>query len=196
MWNTKIYLLDNTNSLVFQKNYVQGLENIMISDLECVNNISNYIIIITDTDTNMKNKKIIHEIDNCEFNFKLSNITFIALYLNYNDDRYNINLKTDEFNFYLVGNIINKSFIQYYLTNILHNDVIINVEDNTGSYTLELMDHEVNVLLLNDNQYIIIEENGYCIGEYLNNSNTMVITETTETTETTEKIETTETTET
>ena len=31
---------------------------------------------------------------------------------------------TDEFNFYVVGNIINKSFIQYYIKNILYLDLV------------------------------------------------------------------------
>jgi len=94
--------------------------------------------------------------------FDISNITFIALYLNYNDMRYNINLKTDEFNYYLVGNVIDKHFVQYYINTIL-NLKFSYFEPEILTYQLELMDHEVKMISLDDKQSIIIEKDGYRI---------------------------------
>jgi len=77
-------------------------------------------------------------------------------------------LKTNTYNFYLIGNIINKLFLQYYINVILNN--INFVIDDEKSYSLELMDHEVNIIYLDINQSIIIEKNGY----HINNEKKMV----------------------
>lgn len=162
--NTRIEIYNHTGLQFLQEDIPQKFEDISICDLEYVNDFLQYTIIVTDLFS--KNKKIINNLDNCEFSFKISDITFIALYLNYNDVRYNINLKTDDFNFYVVGNIINKSFIQYYIKNILRDDILINTDEKPFLYKLELMDHEVNVVELNETQYIIIEKNRYRIDGY------------------------------
>jgi hypothetical protein len=123
---------------------------------------SNNLLIISDK-TNI-DKKIVDKknIDIDNSSLEISNITFIALYLNYNNERYNINLKTKEFNYYLVGNIINKQFVQYYINNILKIPFYY-TDKQIISYQLELMDHEVNMISLNADQFIIIEINGYRI---------------------------------
>ena len=163
--NTRIEVYNHIGLQVLQKDVSKKFKDMIICDLEYVDDFSYYTMIVTDLNKkNIQNKKIINNLDNYEFKFETSDITFIALYLNYNDVRYNINLKTDEFNFYVVGNIINKSFIQYYIKNILHDNILINTDETPFLYKLELMDHEVNVLELNETQSIIIEKNGYRIG--------------------------------
>jgi len=171
--NTRIEVFNNTGLRVLQKEFSKRFEDMFICQLEYVDDFSYYTMIVTDlfqmndlNKKNIQNKKIINNLDNCEFKFEISDITFIALYLNYNDVRYNINLKTDEFNFYVVGNIINKSFIQYYIKNILHDNILIKTDEIPFLYKLELMDHEVNVIELNEKQYIIIEKNGYRVDKY------------------------------
>ena len=111
-------------------------------------------------DKKIIDKKLVNTCNSC---FDVSKITFIALYLNYNDERYHIILKTEEFNYYLVGNIINKQFIQYYINNILKHPFSYNKE--MVSYQLELMDQEVNMICLNSDQSIIIEKDNYRIEE-------------------------------
>ena len=168
--NTRIEVYNHIGLQVLQKDVSKKFEDMSICHLEYVDDFSYYTMIVTDlfqiNNLNKKiiqNKKIINNLDNYEFKFEISDTTFIALYLNYNDARYNINLKTDEFNFYVVGNIINKSFIQYYIKNILHDNILINTDEKPFLYKLELMDQEVNVLELNETQSIIIEKNGYRI---------------------------------
>ena len=138
--------------------------------------ISNHILIIDDTlenklfiassginnDNNLSINKSIISKNNASFLFDASNITFIALYLNYNGMLYNINLKTDEFNYYLVGNVIDKYFIQYYINTVLGLKFSY-TESEILTYQLELMDHEVNMIYLNSEQYIIIDKNNYSI---------------------------------
>jgi hypothetical protein len=111
------------------------------------------------------NKKILYELEPENWNkpFDLSEITFIALYLNYNNVRYQINLKTDKYNYYLVGNVINKFFLQYYINTVLNNNNF--TIDDKKSYSLELMDHEVNMIYLDIEDSIIIEKNSYHINK-------------------------------
>jgi hypothetical protein len=107
------------------------------------------------------NKKILYKLETNNNQFELSDISFIALYLHYNDSQYHINLKTDKYNYYLVGNVINKLFLQYYINTVLNNKNF--TIDDKNSYRLELMDHEVNMIYLDIEDIIIIEKNGYSI---------------------------------
>lgn len=143
-----------TNKIIYEKEYEESIDKIM--DL---NKIKENVIIVTEP--SHINKKILYELETWNNQFETSDITFIALYLNYNDVRYHINLKTDKYNYYLIGNVINKLFLQYYINVILNN--INFVIDNETLYSLELMDHEVNMIYLDINQSIIIEKNGYRI---------------------------------
>jgi hypothetical protein len=91
-----------------------------------------------------------------------SKVTFISVTLVYNGEKYKINLKTPEYNFYVIGNRIDKAFIQYYLTNILQIDVDLKEEKNF-EYFLEIMDNDVNFVFLNERQYILIKDDKYLL---------------------------------
>jgi len=138
---------------ILEKDLSNAVKNTLFNILYIATNIKNGTVIA--------NKLIIDKKCVC-LEFDMSNITFIALYLNYNDMRYNINLKTDEFNYYLVGNVIDKDFIQYYINTVL-NLKFSYVESEILSYQLELIDNDVKMLCLNAEQSIIIEKDGYKI---------------------------------
>ena len=150
-----------TNKILFEKEL----------DKMKLDKIKNSLIILI-SDTSHINKKILYnfnleswnnQFENWNNQFELSDISFIALYLNYDNNRYQINLKTNKYNYYLVGNIINKLFLQYYISTVLnHTNFLI---DDTKSYSLELMDHEVNMIYLDIEDSIIIEKNGYHIND-------------------------------
>jgi hypothetical protein len=151
---TQVEVFDiTTNKIVFEKEYDETFNKIK--------KIDNPVVILISDSSNL-NKKILYDFEPeiCR-QFETSDVTFIALYLNYNNVRYHINLKTDKYNYYLIGNEINKLFLQYYINVILNN--INFVIDNEKSYSLELMDHEVNMMYLDINQSIIFEKNGYRI---------------------------------
>jgi hypothetical protein len=143
-----------TNKIVYEKEYEEAINKIME-----LNKIKENVIIVTEP--SHINKKILYELETWNNQFETSDITFIALYLNYDNVRYHINLKTDKYNYYLVGNAINKLFLQYYINTVLNNTNF--VIDDKKSYSLELMDHEVNMIYLDITQSIIIEKNGYHI---------------------------------
>jgi hypothetical protein len=95
-----------------------------------------------------------------DFKYELSDIKFIALYLKQDDKSYIIDLFKNNMNYYIVGNTINSIFLKYYLINILD----INIDNSKPfSYNLELMDHNVNMVYLNDTNSIVIQKDGYII---------------------------------
>lgn len=141
-----------TNKILFEKEL----------DKMKLDKIKNSLIILI-SDTSHINKKILYNfnLESWDNPFEASEISFIALYLNYNDKLYHINLKTDKYNYYLVGNVINKLFLQYYINVILNN--INFIIDDDKLYSLELMDHEANMIYLDINQSITIDKTGYRI---------------------------------
>ena len=77
---------------------------------------------------------------------------------------YNIQLSSDTMNFYVVGNVFNTNFFKYYLENVLN----VKIDNDTNKpfiYTLELMDHNVSMVYLNETQSIVIKKYGYEILE-------------------------------
>ena len=141
-----------TNKIVLKKEYDETFDK---------NQKLDYPVVILISDSSHVNKKILYDLEKCNNQFDTSDITFIALYLKYDNAQYHINLKTDKYNYYLVGNVINKLFLQYYINTILNHTNF--TMDDTKSYSLELMDHEVNMVYLDITQSIIIEKNGYHI---------------------------------
>ena len=86
----------------------------------------------------------------------VSKISFIHLEMNHDGKTYTIELKNDNHNYYIVGNVLDKDFFKHYLSDILKVSI-----DEFDEYTLSLMDHNVSMLSLNQNQTIVIEKNGY-----------------------------------
>ena len=166
-------------SPIFEKEYCEPFEKIpdFFKEMNNVLKSKNQHLIIVSDLSNLSNKciskKILDtelELDNCDRKFDVSEIAFIALYLNYNNKRYHINLKTEDFNYYLVGNIINPNFLQYYVKYVLNDPVFSITNTDTSSYKLELMDHNVDMIDLNAEQFIVIEKNGYRI-DHIKNKN-------------------------
>ena len=92
--------------------------------------------------------------------YEPSNIRFLALYMKMlNDDsKHIIELFNKDMNFYIVGNVINSEFLKYYLQNILQ----ITVDKNTPfTYTLELMDQNIEMVYLNETQSIVLKKDDY-----------------------------------
>jgi hypothetical protein len=89
----------------------------------------------------------------------VSTIAFVHLEINYNSKTYTIELKNDNHNYYIVGNALDKDFFKHYLSDILKVSIDKGYEE--FNYIITLMDHNVNMLSLNQNQTILIEKNGY-----------------------------------
>ena len=99
------------------------------------------------------------------------NIKFMIMEIIYNTESYFIELKNDSYNHYIVNNVLNKDFFKYYLSHILK--IEINDDDNF-EYKMSLIDHNVKMIELNQNNYLIFKEDGYelkCVDEEQENEN-------------------------
>lgn len=121
----------------------------------------NYIIYsVYDSKTNKVNKKCFNYFPET-FECDISNIKFISLLLLYKNLSFHIDLTNKIYNYYIIGNIINKKFLLYYIHNYIQDIGIFDYNDFV--YKLELMDQNVNVIYLDENDEIIINKNDYTI---------------------------------
>ena len=89
----------------------------------------------------------------------ISNVKFISLFVIYQDTQYFFELMNTEYNFYIVNNKINQTFIKYYLQNILN----VSLKDNVFEYILCGCDQNADVFTLIQEDIIIIELDSYRI---------------------------------
>ena len=100
------------------------------------------LVIISDyssTDNNMPINKICIHDNPHTFNYELSDIKFMSLHFYQKNKIYNIILKNDEYNYYIVNNLIDKRFLKYYCSKVLN----------------------VNICTLTDMESILIKKDGY-----------------------------------
>ena len=75
------------------------------------------------------------------------------------NEPYKVDLKTDKFNYYLVGNKFTKQFFIFYLKNYLE---IKEIKDD--KVNLKIIDHDINTFEIDftdKNESIVLEKNGY-----------------------------------
>jgi len=106
-------------------------------------------------------KKIIYDVDEPMTMAECSDIKFMLLELCIGEKKYKVDLKTDHYNFYLVGNKFTKQFFLYYLKQCIKIDAPIN---DTDIFSLKIIDHNVNslaIIFTDKNESIVLEKNGY-----------------------------------
>ena len=113
------------------------------------------------------NKKIVYDLDESIEVYEVSDIKFLLVELKIGTETYKIDLKTDEYNFYIVGNRFTKQFFQYYLTEILK------ITEGVDKFSLHIIDHTVNKVELDfsdENAHILLEKTEYKLS-IVNNEN-------------------------
>lgn len=150
--HTKDFNIDDSEPSFVDNNdcfYIYS-DNINISKSKCVN-------------------KIIRRSLNFNTNYEVSNIKFISMSIELDNETYNIKLITDEENYYVVGNKIDKKFLIYYLRYYKHCNLTNDNAEKIDKLDVNIIDHNVNVvnLEITDNSYILIEKNNYL---YLSNN--------------------------
>lgn len=104
------------------------------------------------------NKKIVYELDESIDVYEVSDIKFLLVEFKIGEKIYKIDLKTDAYNFYIVGNQFTKQFFQYYFTEILK------VTESADVFSLKIIDHNVDTIELDfsdENTSILLEKTGY-----------------------------------
>lgn len=89
--------------------------------------------------------------------YKQSKLKFISMEITHNDKTHPIELKTENYNHYIVNNVLNKYFFMYYLTNVLN----VEIYHDNFDYKISVIDHNVNVFELTPTQYLIIKDDDY-----------------------------------
>jgi hypothetical protein len=116
------------------------------------------------------NKKIVYDLDESIDVYEVSTIKFLLVELKIGENTYKIDLKTETYNFYMVGNKFRKHFFQYYLTEILK------MNESTDDFSVHIIDHDVNNVELDfsdENDHILLEKTGYKLS-IANNENDII----------------------
>lgn len=94
-----------------------------------------------------------------ELNWNNVKYKFLSLIVIFSEDEtYNIKLHSKKDNYYIIGNVIDKIFIKYYLEKYYNIKVTEDI-----SYILQLIDQNVKINILNMDKKITLLENEYII---------------------------------
>jgi hypothetical protein len=90
---------------------------------------------------------------------KECNFRFMSFELDTGTKKYDIKLNFDKTTFYIVGNVINKEFLLYYIKNIIKDKNV----DSLDKYNICLMDQNVDIKYLTQENQILLFEDQYNI---------------------------------
>lgn len=113
--------------------------------------------------THCVNKKIVFDLDKLDTTFECSDIKFMLVEINVGGKQYKVDLKTNDYNFYLVDNKFTRQFFIYYLKQHLHIKEPINYKE----FKVKIIDHDANLLNfdfsseLYKNKCIVLNKTGY-----------------------------------
>ena len=160
--------------LNFKNNILSKFKTI-VNDVELIKDGIPYKEIINDYDfviysdnengnSEVINKILVNNKSNICNKYELSNIKFMLLQLNVGDKlSFVIDLKNNNYNFYIVGNSFNLKFFEYYVKSIMKDNFIFKDDDKI---TLNILDQNVNnidIELKPKNQSILLEKTNYQI---------------------------------
>ena len=152
-------LLKPKSGIITMLDYIKNGNSVNItSDTECDFMIYSWL----DNTKNCVNKKLVYDLKEPLSFTEVSDVKFLLIELKVGENNsHKIDLKKDEFNFYLVGNSFTKQFFIYYLKQIVKSTEEIKDDDKIN---LKFIDHDVNTIDLDftdKNENIILEKTGY-----------------------------------
>ena len=152
-------LLKPKSGIITMLDYIKNGNSVNItSDTECDFMVYSWL----DNTKNCVNKKLVYDLKDPLSFSEASDIKFLLIELKVGENNsHKIDLKTDEFNFYMVGNSFAKQFFIYYLKQIVKSTEEIKDDDKIN---LKFIDHDVNTIDLDftdKNENIILEKTGY-----------------------------------
>jgi hypothetical protein len=153
-------LLKPKSGIITMLDYIKNGNSVDKGDDNCDFMIYSWL----DDTKSCVNKKLVYDLKEPLSFSEISDIKFFLVELKIGENNsHKIELKTDEFNFYVVGNSFNKQFFIYYLKQILKISEEIKDDDK---FNLKILDHNVNTIDLDftdKNENIILEKTGYKI---------------------------------
>ena len=155
-------LLNQKNGAVTMIEYIKnGILSDDLSMTECDFALYSRL----DDSKNCLNKKIVYDLDESLDVYDVSTIKFLLVELKNDTNTYKIDLKTDTYNFYIVGNKFTKQFFKYYLTEILK------ITESADNFSLHIIDHNVNDVELDfsdENDHILLDKTDYKLSTIIN----------------------------
>ena len=164
--NTLVLIDENGNEIT---KIMSNKNDIEFIKLECKkHNYSGLVLMDKNNETKRVNN-VFYTSFPTTFDYKVSNISFMSIELEYENKIHSINLKNNKYNYYIVNNCLNKMFFKYYIKNVLKTQ--INTDD--FDYKLSIIDNNVNMITLLPNQYILILEDDYQIHSISNDMHSL-----------------------
>jgi hypothetical protein len=155
-------LLKPKSGIITMLDYIKNGNSVDKGDDNCDFMIYSWL----DDTKSCVNKKLVYDLKEPLSFSEVSDIKFFLVELKIGgNNSHKIELKTNEFNFYVVGNSFNKQFFIYYLKQILKISEEIKDDDK---FNLKILDHNVNTFELDftdQNENIILEKTGYKISK-------------------------------
>ena len=151
-------LLKPKSGIITMLDYIKNGNSVDKGNNECDFMIYSWL----DDTKSCVNKKLVYDLKEPLSFSEASDIKFLLIELKVGENNsHKIDLKTDEFNFYMVGNSFAKQFFIYYLKQIVKSSEEIKDDDKIN---LKFIDHDVNTIDLDftdKNENIILEKTGY-----------------------------------
>jgi hypothetical protein len=122
------------------------------------------LIVVGDLSKNPVPKRIVYEQNYTDIDFEESKIKFMLIEFTIGVNSYKINLKTDTYNYYIVGNKFTKDFFIFYVNEYLLSKYDQHEINKEEKYTLKIIDNDVNSIdidFTDQNESILLEKNGY-----------------------------------
>ena len=101
------------------------------------------------------------DLNECDYHY--TNFKFIQIEVNIRDISFLIDLKTEEYNFYITDNFIDSNLIIYILKTYYSKKIENLNNEDLMNYTLKIIDHEVNVIEINNTDILYFHQSNYII---------------------------------
>lgn len=159
----RLFKVIDNNGNILKSHFVEGnLNQIDYTHLKSITS-NDKILLLCDKTESESETAYINNIFFTEFpetfDFKELTYSFMMIELEYKQQKYVIDLKNNEFNYYIVNNSLNQTFFKYYLKNILNKKI----DEDDFDYSVTIIDNCINIISLLPNQYIIFNEDDYKI---------------------------------
>ena len=102
---------------------------------------------------------------------EVSDISFISTELHIADKSFEFELATTEYNYYVVGNVLDDAFFKYFIQKHYANEYEETFDDETFAlmdkkqYIVHIIDHNVEVVQFDPSKQIHVQEKGYNLTE-------------------------------
>jgi hypothetical protein len=115
------------------------------------------------TDVNTCVNKVLMHSQPFSSKYEVSNIHFLLVEVNVNENKYKINLKTDDFNYYIVDNVLDLKFFKYYLHNYNIHKFTDEERNQILSLKVKVIDQNVAIkeIEVTEDRFIIIKKDDY-----------------------------------